>query len=37
MEKRIYEVPVLLEVGSFRKLTGFIGFRGRDRLVLSKH
>ncbi|MGW5643885.1 keywimysin-related RiPP [Saccharopolyspora sp. NPDC003752] len=35
--KRTYEAPMLIKLGSFRKTTGFLGFRGRDRIILSKH
>jgi hypothetical protein len=37
MEKRPYEVPVLIDLGAFRKLTGFLGRHGNDRLILSKN
>jgi len=35
--KRVYEVPMLIELGSFQKVTGLLQFRGRDRLILSKN
>jgi len=35
--KRHYEAPMLVELGSFRKLTGLLQFRGNDRLILSKN
>jgi Family of unknown function (DUF5972) len=37
MEKRVYEVPMLVEVGSFEKVTGLLGRHGNDRLILSKN
>ncbi|WP_344682931.1 keywimysin-related RiPP [Saccharopolyspora taberi] len=35
--KKVYEAPMLIKVGSFRKLTGLLQFAGNDRLVLSKN
>lgn len=37
MSKRVYEAPALFELGSFRKITGLLQFRGNDRLILSKN
>lgn len=37
MQKRSYEVPILVEVGSFRKVTGLLQRSGNDRLILSKN
>jgi hypothetical protein len=37
MNKRPYEVPMLVEAGSFRKLTGLLQRRGNDRLIFSKN
>ncbi len=37
MDKRTYEVPNLVAVGSFRKVTGLLQRRGNDRLILSKN
>ena len=34
---RTYEAPKLIEVGSFRKLTGLLMLHGNDRLILSKN
>lgn len=35
--KKTYEAPTLVRLGSFRKETGLLQFRGNDRLVLSKN
>lgn len=35
--KRVYEAPVLIKIGPFRKATGRIAHRGNDRLILSKN
>jgi hypothetical protein len=35
--KRIYEVPVLIELGSFQRVTGLLRRHGNDRLILSKN
>ncbi|WP_157609940.1 keywimysin-related RiPP [Spirillospora albida] len=32
-----YETPVLVPVGSFRKVTGLLQKHGNDRLILSKN
>ncbi|WP_309116875.1 keywimysin-related RiPP [Saccharothrix sp.] len=37
MKKRVYEAPVLIDCGAFKTATGFLGRRGRDHIVLSKH
>ncbi|WP_189057960.1 keywimysin-related RiPP [Longimycelium tulufanense] len=37
MEKKVYEAPVLIEVGSFRQATGLLQKNGNDRLILSKN
>lgn len=37
MMKCAYEAPMLFEVGSFRKVTGFLRRNGNDRLLLSKN
>jgi len=35
--KRSYEAPMLVQLGSFRKLTGLLQRHGNDRLILSKN
>lgn len=35
--KKAYEAPTLVRRGSFSKKTGFLQFRGNDRLILSKN
>lgn len=37
MSKRVYEAPVLIGSGRFAAVTGLLGHRGRDRLILNKH
>lgn len=37
MKKRVYEVPMLVELGSFQKVTGLLQRNGRDRLIFSKN
>lgn len=37
MKKRVYEVPMLVELGSFQKVTGFLARHGNDRLIFSKN
>jgi hypothetical protein len=37
MSKRVYEAPILVDYGVFSVATGFLGSRGRDRVILSKH
>jgi hypothetical protein len=37
MKKRVYKVPMLVELGSFQKVTGFLRRRGNDRVLLSKN
>ncbi|MBT2209920.1 MULTISPECIES: keywimysin-related RiPP [Actinomadura] len=32
-----YETPALVAAGSFRKVTGLLGFHGNDRVILSKN
>jgi hypothetical protein len=35
--KRVYEAPMLVELGSFQKVTGLLHRHGNDRLILSKN
>ncbi|MGI5480023.1 keywimysin-related RiPP [Streptomyces lavendofoliae] len=35
--KKAYEAPTLVRLGTFRRKTGLLQFRGNDRLVLSKN
>jgi hypothetical protein len=35
--KKAYEAPTLVRLGTFRKETGLLQFRGNDRLILSKN
>jgi hypothetical protein len=34
---KVYETPMLVELGSFRKLTGLLRRNGNDRLIFSKN
>ncbi|MCC2278749.1 lasso RiPP family leader peptide-containing protein [Streptomyces sp. ET3-23] len=35
--KQAYETPMLVAMGEFREITGLLGLRGNDELVLDKH
>lgn len=37
MKKRVYEVPMLVELGSFQKVTGLLLQHGNDRLIFGKN
>jgi Family of unknown function (DUF5972) len=34
---KVYEAPMLVELGSFRELTGLLSRHGNDRLIFSKN
>lgn len=34
---KVYEAPMLVELGSFHEITGLLARNGNDRLILSKN
>ena len=34
---KVYEAPLLVKLGSFRKLAGLLHKNGNDRLIFSKN
>ncbi|SFQ48779.1 hypothetical protein SAMN05421810_10839 [Amycolatopsis arida] len=34
---KVYETPMLIDLGAFHRVTGLLQFRGNDRLILSKN